>query len=337
MQVDDRTFAMYEAAGLADAIALENGNRVMKRDPETDYCVKFSGGMCGIHLEKGAEMLGDACNFYPRVTRRLGEQVAMTATLSCPEIARLSLMENSGDFVQIDTARLPYNIANYEGDLKTHLAFLDACTAPDSPAKIMARIFVTANSLQYIDKNDWPNAAPVMLKMADARMPEPESYANDAKDMLLIFAAVFYATHKKMNPRLNEVLQQMETSLGAKINWQTLEIEIVNKDSLYKTLARKNIHDVILKKILAAQISFSTFPLAGLGNDIVQKARLLAFRFALSRLALISFENPDEQKIIQIIQSIARIMDHLGDATLTLNLMNQFGLDKEARIIGLIL
>jgi len=41
-------------------------------------------------------MLGDACHFFPRATRSIGERTIMSASMSCPEIARLmTLLSNT--------------------------------------------------------------------------------------------------------------------------------------------------------------------------------------------------------------------------------------------------
>src|SRR6185369_3566751 len=71
MQLGDKTRVMYEekAPELLSAVAGEPGQYVMRRDPKTDYCVKFTGGLCGIQQQYGEAFLGEACYFYPRMTR----------------------------------------------------------------------------------------------------------------------------------------------------------------------------------------------------------------------------------------------------------------------------
>src|SRR5579871_6894344 len=73
MQLDNATYERYRARSpeLLEAVSGEEGQRIMRRDPKTDFCVKFDGGLCGIQKQHGENFLGDACYFYPRVTRRL--------------------------------------------------------------------------------------------------------------------------------------------------------------------------------------------------------------------------------------------------------------------------
>ena len=204
MQLDDVTFTKYQGNELENAVAYDGAIRVMRRDEASGYCVKLSDGICGIHKEYGADMLGDACYFYPRVTRKFGDDVIITATLSCPEITRLMMEPDATQFIELGAPRLPQNIRNYdvenfsfENALKVHDAFLSACEAADDAAKIMARIYSAAQSLKRIEQKDWPDAAGFIIKMADGKLPVAEVDAEDQKRVLQIFAAVVHATGEK--------------------------------------------------------------------------------------------------------------------------------------------
>ena len=51
MQLDPVRKKLYEkeAPELMDAVTSGEAELIMKRDPETDYCVKFDDGWCSIH------------------------------------------------------------------------------------------------------------------------------------------------------------------------------------------------------------------------------------------------------------------------------------------------
>ncbi len=346
MQLDDATFAAYKGTELENAVAYDNQIRVMKRDPETDYCVKFTDGICAIHKEQGPTMLGDACNFYPRVTRSFGSETIVTASLSCPEIARLSLFTPAAGFTEIETERLPSHLNNYqdaeltpEQCLKIHTTFLDACTSTDKPELVMARIYSTALSLSRIAKKDWPDASGFFLKTADARLPKAIIDSADKYKLLQIFAAVMHATGKKRSERLVEAINHTENTLGYDINWNNLELSLraerSNPESRTPSMdcfanAR---NDEVLKNYIASQLSFTSFPFAGLGENPVEKAKLMTFKFALTKILITGLTN--EAEIIQSIQACARIIDHIASPQLIFNLMEQFGWNNEGRIIGL--
>ncbi|MBT2577996.1 flagellin lysine-N-methylase [Bacillus sp. ISL-8] len=50
--------------------------------------------LCSIHQQYGPELLSHTCRNYPRQTEKINEQFYQTGHLSCPEIARLSLLSN---------------------------------------------------------------------------------------------------------------------------------------------------------------------------------------------------------------------------------------------------
>lgn len=84
-----------------------------KKDPTDNYYARFKMNadlscpflnkekLCSIQLKLGEDFLSHTCQTYPRVTNTIDEVVELSATLSCPEAARLAL-QNSGkmEFIQ---------------------------------------------------------------------------------------------------------------------------------------------------------------------------------------------------------------------------------------------
>lgn len=52
--------------------------------------------LCSIHADFGYSYLSDTCKFYPRITNLVFDSYEQSATLSCPEIARLALSNPDG-------------------------------------------------------------------------------------------------------------------------------------------------------------------------------------------------------------------------------------------------
>lgn len=52
--------------------------------------------LCKIHGKLGAEYLSDTCTYYPRIVNRVDGKFERSATMSCPEIARLALLNTEG-------------------------------------------------------------------------------------------------------------------------------------------------------------------------------------------------------------------------------------------------
>ncbi len=59
--------------------------------------------LCIIHKDLGEEYLSDTCALYPRYLRKIDGKYERSATMSCPEIARLSLLNPKGiNFEQVE-------------------------------------------------------------------------------------------------------------------------------------------------------------------------------------------------------------------------------------------
>ncbi len=83
------------------AITNQDGQQVimLAQDPE-NRCVNLnSDGLCSIYAHLGPDYLGTICREYPRVSRETETKRVNTASLSCPEIARL--------VISADTSRTP--------------------------------------------------------------------------------------------------------------------------------------------------------------------------------------------------------------------------------------
>lgn len=65
-------------------------------------------GLCSLQRSYGEAILGEACAMFPRVLGRVGSRLELTATLACPEIARLCLLDETGvELVPISPDLLP--------------------------------------------------------------------------------------------------------------------------------------------------------------------------------------------------------------------------------------
>lgn len=360
MQLDAERKTLYEekAPELLNAITPSgDSDYVMKRDPNTDYCIKFDQGLCGIHKNYGENFLGDACYFFPRVTRNFGDATLVSATLSCPEIARLALLA-SDPFKLIDKPieRLPFSVKDYlpealssDDALSIIQTFLDA--AGDKTITIehaLGRIISASKSLDNIDVVRWKDAASFLIRTADSRLTEPLKEPADPYRLLHALAGLIAATGHPKRERLMQTFTHMEQALNAYIDWETLTI---NARDLSLTPA----HDMqvlwnhtksqdmehILRKWLQMQLVMMGFPFAGLGANVTERITIISVRFATVKLALMSYLQvkkslPDTSQIIRIIQGLSRFLDHLADPNLSLLIYKDADWLREARLIALI-
>ncbi len=359
MQLDPATREKYlkEAPELMEAVTTGEAEFIMKRDPETDYCVKFESGWCGIQRERGTAFLGDACHFFPRITRSLGETHLMTAALSCPEITRRTVLGAEGfTHQEVQADRLPWSLTDYLPDglddaqaVAIHNACVDAAgDAQASPERILARLGSVARSLQMQAITNWPAATPFYLRNADGRLPQPEENPADPFNLLHALVGLLKAAKQSPRPRLEQSITQMEAALNVQINRQTLELT-THEASARAYLALRGAwrerwaeyYAPLLRRWIQAQLAASLFPFAGLGDTLTERITILTVRYATLRLALMSACHasggiPTEEETIRVIQSLSRFVDHLADPTLSLSMYTETGWTLEARARGLL-
>lgn len=359
MQLDGVTLEKYrkEAPELLDAVEESAESPfIMRKDKTTGYCVKFDNGWCGIHKEKNDTFLGDACYFYPRVTRALGDAVLMTATFSCPEIVRLAL-ENTSPFGLQDkqVERLPNTLKNYlpeglsdQDALVVHEAFLSAARDEAASAEhIVARLASVVRSIQLIDKKVWPEAVPFYLSSADARLVPAEKNISDPFNVLHALSGLIVASHKPMSERLAQTVATMEKMLCVTLDWQNVLIHTSNESApAYKKMSETwnksaSRYEIILKCYLEAQLAVALFPFAGLGKKLEDRITIIGVRLATIKLALMcehaaTGATLSQETIIRVIQSLSRFLDHLGDPAFSLAIYNETGWVKESRLRGLL-
>ncbi len=359
MQLDAATYETYqrEAPELLDAVeAAEESPWIMRKDKQTGYCVKFDNGLCGIHKNYGDKFLGDACHFYPRATRTLGDQTIMTATLSCPEVARLALYADAPFGWRETTAdRLPHSLKDYlpealsgEQARHVHEAFLHACEDAAPAEQILARIASVARSMMLLDQASWPQAVGFYLRMADGRLPAAKADVNDPFNLLHALMGIIVATRKPMSERLRQTVSQMQTMLAVTLDWQTTQMHTTDASAPAYQQARQNwdehaaYYQPLLKRYLQMQLSVSLFPFSGLGSNAPERITLIGVRFATIRLALMAAhqcrgEQLNQEEVVKVVQSLSRCLDHLGDAAFSLAIYHETGWDQEARLRGLLI
>lgn len=355
MQLDDATFAKYDGKpDLLEAVMEEEGaGRVMRRDAATGACVKLEEGWCGIQKRYGDGMLGDACHFYPRVTRRLGDKVTMTAALSCPEVARLSLLSDEPlEFSQpLNIERLPSVLRDYlregitsEQALGLHGFLIRAVQdAALTPEQALRRLGSVARSLDALSPTHWPEAAKVFWPLADGRIPTAIPVAEDPFNLLHALCGLIVASRKTPSSRLRDLIASAEAALACSLDWQAVTIATTEQSApRYQALVaqwsqRAPMYAAWLRRWIAMQLSISLFPFGGQGANLAERATLIGLRYALLRLVLMCRpEGEPAEQFILAVQPLSRFMDHLGDPAFTLAICAETGWNREDRMGGLL-
>lgn len=358
MQVDAVTVTRYYqgAPELIDAVSSGEAEHIMRRDPKTDYCVKFDNGWCGIHKKYGADFLGDACNFFPRVTRQLGDKTLQTASMACPEIVRLVLhTDHAFDYQIADSDRLPTTLKDYcpaelsaEDALTTHMAFINACDDYKATAeRILCRMHSVTESLKYIEITNWPAAVGFYLKNADGRLPTAHNKPTDIFNLFDAFYGLINAAPKARRPRLEQVISDIQTALGLILPTELGKSFAITEENLDNAQKMQDLWQKQgaklqpwLRRWLQAQLSIAFFPFAGFGDSLANRIAIIGVRLATLKLALMAemvIKNTvTEESFMRIVQSLSRFMDHLADPTFSIKIYSETEWLKPERLRGLL-
>ena len=156
------------------------------------------------------------------------------------------------------------------------------------------------------------------------------------------------ASHKPANPRLAQTIADIENALGAELDWEKVQIK-THDDSLqkYKNIQKiwhesgQNRYAEVLKNWLAAQISASIFPFAGLGKNLQERITVIGLRFALFRLAIMClYANQEtalcQDDVVRVAQGLSRFLEHLESADFILQICADAGWSGESGLCGLL-
>lgn len=114
VSLDKKTYKLYRNS--RHKVLVERFSYVLersKKDDVNDYariklsqpsreCPFLEEKLCAIHRELGAEGLSNTCFDYPRRTWRISGNLQQALLLSCPEAARLALLDaDAFDFIQV--------------------------------------------------------------------------------------------------------------------------------------------------------------------------------------------------------------------------------------------
>ncbi|MDE3015902.1 MAG: flagellin lysine-N-methylase [Pseudomonadota bacterium] len=359
MQVDAATLSHYkrDAPELLEAVEPAKETPWIMRKDAGGVCVKLEGGLCGIHKKYGETFLGDACYFYPRATRRLGDSIVMTATMSCPEIARLVLAgDDAAALEEVAVSRLPQELRDYlppeftqQQALVIHHAFLGAANdkKADGAEQNFLRIASASRSLERIDKKEWSAMAAYYLQHADARLPTAQPNINDPFNLLHALAGLIAASKKKPPERLAQTIAEMETMLAVSLDWEKILIHADEKSFpaylKLQTLWKKHgeYYTPVLRRWLTMQLSLAMYPFGGFGRTLSERVTVIGVRLATFKLALMCGCGMygavlPQEAVVRIMQSLSRFMDHLADSAFSLRIYAETGWMEESRMRGLL-
>jgi hypothetical protein len=357
MQVNQKLYSLYKekAPELLDILEEKDGLSIIKRDSKTDHCVKFEKGICGIQAKHGSDYLGDACHFFPRITRKIGSKTVMSAALSCPEITRLVLTSpNPFEFNEVNIERLPESLQDHlTNDLNEEDTLLiinqliniinDKKVKPETA---LIKIATLARSLDNLPKESWFKALGALSPIAEQLAQAKKLNENDPYFLIQSFVLLAKASNNKLSPKLKEIFHDIAEALKIDINWETAEV-VINQtgsfekySSLYKQLNNEELEE-ILRRYLITSFIISFLPFSTTVEKVQDQVLIAAAKYSLIKLAIVTLVDLtnfklNESKIITLIHSLSRFLDHLSNPNFLLTVFKDYGWGEEGRLRSLL-
>jgi lysine-N-methylase len=350
VDIDKRTYLKYKQVKNASLKKLLNENikRTRKNATEKNYAhIKLDNNhscpmltkdnLCHIQLELGEEYLSNVCSSYPRVANIVNGTIEKSATLSCPEAARLALLNpNKMEFDEIveeadkkmalhgvlQVGNEAYNLSTYFWNLRIFsISLIQQRRYCLADRLILLGIFLT--DVDRLVEKQQHTAIPTLVSnyhtlieqgsLLDSLNQIPIEPALQIKLLkkIIDIRLLLGLDHKRYLQCHSDFLSGIGFSDDA-----TLE-EIANRyqsayHNYYKPFMDQ--HEYILENYLVNYIFKNLFPL-GSNERCMEDYVKLILHYGIIKMHLIGMaghyrDSFNESHVITCIQSIARVVEH---------------------------
>jgi lysine-N-methylase len=312
------------------------GMMKMKDDGECYFLQKDK--LCAIHKYLGAQALSDTCRIYPRYLNQFGSQRESSLGISCPEAARMILLNpepiqfssitpNSEiDEKSFTSYRFPLKSDGDPQQMAVLIDFRAVIIAVlqfreiSLGARVMLLGFLLDDANQIISNEKFAHASELLptLESYVSMLAHPEQVeAQFAKiessipRKLDLTAQLIAQSISKASDRFKECLQSalegLETKLDSKVMLSNYE---KNYSAFYRPFFKDK--EYIFENYLVNQIFTRLFPFAR--GSYLDLYRELVCNLAVIQVLLVGIaaknKGLNEQLIIQLFQTFARNSNH---------------------------
>ncbi len=282
--------------------------------------------LCMIQKHLGESYLSNVCSSFPRMTHKIDSVVERSATPSCPEIARLLLIDPEAmKLIEIPTPKdlplLTYKIKQKDPAFRNSLvSFLmpirNACLSlvQDENTSIEDDLKTLGSLIEQLLKLERTHQLTRTLEVIDTFMlnlqnntllpAHQKSLDNTLMDSFMIFSS-----------EIKEVLISTGISDSKRfIAFNEMTNIEMTTCGLYKYEQFITTHPYFLKNLFANQIYKGLFPFSE-GNNPEEAYWLLLSRFAMIKGDLIKLASNDRfefelNNIVNYVQSFSKVIEH---------------------------
>lgn len=342
--VDKRTFQKYRTTRHPDLKAMlkENVKRNRASKSDADYasikmdnsgrCTMLDGdNLCKIQKELGAELLSNTCAVYPRTFNKVDNIMEKSATLSCPEIARLALLNKNGiGFIEqqepADTRGAISKNLGLKGreELFWELRIFAIRLLQDRRTTLDNRLIILGLFLQKLESLSLTERKKQLVSLQEGfearignkeflnsleQLPTNLSFQISMCKNLLAYRAEASINSQRYVECVSEMIKGLEITDTVKN-----EVLIGNYQKAYKENYQPFIerHEYILENYLVNYIFKDLFPYDK--GSFLDSFVMLVTNFALIKMHLIGMAKYHEELnvdlVIKLIQSYSKTIEH---------------------------
>lgn len=288
--------------------------------------------LCGIQLNLGEEYLSNTCSIYPRIVNKIDESIEKSASMSCPEAARIALLDpNKMEFEHItETLTNPDYIAqkistknlsvsevkSYFWDIRIFsIELIQNRDFSVEDRLVMLGVFCKSlkkviDQKKYIEIPDLINKFKLYIKNNEFEKIFEVREVNTKIKLALCEELIEYKIDSGVrNERYLECLEQINNSI-IKVDTNKEKSYKQSYIQFYNPFMKKNEH--IMENYIVNYIYKSLFSSGNM--DIFDEYIMLTVHFSLIKYHLIGLagfhQKLDEDLVIKLIQSYSKVVEH---------------------------
>ncbi|OMF61478.1 hypothetical protein BK139_06450 [Paenibacillus sp. FSL R5-0490] len=313
----------------------ENYYAKMKLDEKSQCSFLTDDKLCGIQQQFGESYLCHTCSVYPRIINKLDDNIEKSGTVSCPEIARLALLNKEGiqfEIIEVDKPYQKYNGELQSNDFKLNslehnywnIRFFIIEILQERSIKLWERLLYIGLFVQKIQSENYTTKSElnnlistfkynlVNSNVSDLFKQIPVNMETQYKILKLIAEArqIEGINHPKFQKHYNDFLKGISYS-SSRHDSENLQDY---KEALRFYLEIEREIEYIFENYLVNYVFQTMFPLNTDGNYMREYSYLI-LHYVLIRLHLVGIKanlegNFNEYEIVSFIQSFSRNVGH---------------------------
>lgn len=312
-------------------------NQYAKMNLDTDNQCGFltEDKLCGIQQQFGEDYLCHTCSVYPRIINKLDDGIEKSGTISCPEIARLALLNKSG--VEFEIVEENYSYQVYNGDIKStdfktnslehnywNIRFFILEVIQDRSLKLWERLLYIGFFIQKVQSGNYNTKSELnnlisTFKSNVTNSSVSDLFKNIPTNLDMQFNILKLITEARQIEGINHPrFQEYYNHFLAGINYSSLNEDSENsinyKKRLQSYLKIEEKFEYIFENYLVNYIFQTMLPLNTDGNYMREYSYLI-LHYALIRMHLVGIKSYQEEEfnendIVSFIQTFSRNVGH---------------------------